>query len=244
MPALRDNLNLFARHFTLALHNSTRVRPGGAFAPPATPEADLLQASTAHVPGAGWLVGIAACLVFAIASLALRGNGYGPLLAAIACTAATAALTGALHETALFRFAERTSSGSGFGTLTLVFVLAAKFALLAALGSSFEAGVITALFAGHVLSRFALVVTHWASSADGNTRTLGVGAAWCVVPLLLMALAGGVVFLLFALLGGAIACFATLRFCRARPEAPASERPGVVQQVTEIGFYLGAAIAA
>lgn len=240
---MRDTLNLFARHFTLALHTSTRVRPNGAFAPPAAPESELLRASTAHVPGAGWLVGIVACLVFAIVSLALRGNGYGPLAAAIACTMATVALTGALHETALFRFAESTAPAAGHGPLALLMVLAAKFALLAALGSTFEAGVITALFAGHVVSRFALVVTDWAASTDGATRSLRIAALWCLVPLALMALAGGVAFLLAALLVGGLACFAALRLCRARPDAPAGERPGVVQQVTEIGFYLGAAIA-
>lgn len=244
MPALRDTLNLFARHFTLALQASTRVRPHGPPAPSVASEPDLQRAGTAHVPGAGWLVGIVACLVFAVVSLALRGNGYGPLAAAIASTMATVALTGAMHETALFRFAEGTAREAGAGTLVLVLVLGAKFALVAALGSTFEAGVITALFAAHVVSRFALVVTHWAASTDGGTRSLGIGALWCLLPLALMAAAGGFVFLLMALLVGALACFAALRFCRARPDAPAGERPGVVQQVTEIGFYLGAAIAA
>jgi adenosylcobinamide-GDP ribazoletransferase len=248
VPPLRDTLNLFARHFAVALESATRVRATGAYAPAPEAQDDALQASTAHVPGVGWLVGIAACLVFALVSLALRGNPYGPLVAAIACTMATAALTRAMHETALFRFAEGTASPStaatGYGALTLWLALAAKLALLAALASASEAGVVTALFAGHVVSRFALVVTHWAGSPHGEARSLQVGALWCVVPLALMVPARGAAFMVLAVLGAGVACFAALRFCRGRPDAPAGERPGVVQQVAEIGFYLGAAIAA
>jgi adenosylcobinamide-GDP ribazoletransferase len=244
VTALRDTLNLFARHFALALQSSTLVRASGAFAPPAGAEDEALRASTAHVPGAGWLVGIAACLVFVLVSLALRGNPYAPLVAAIACTMATAALTGAMHEAALFRFAEGVRGGTGYGALTLLLAVALKLALLAALASVSEAGVITTLFAGHVLSRFALLVTHWAGSPRADARSLQVGALWCLVPLLLMVAAGGPAFVLLAVLGAGVACFAALRFCRNRPDAPAGERPGLVQQVAEIGFYLGAAISA
>lgn len=245
MTPLRETLNLFARRFVLALQTSTRVRATGPLAPPAAPEADLLQASTAHVPGAGWLVGIAAFLVFALVSLALRGNPWGPAAAAVACTMATVLLTGALYERALFRTADSLDGRSaGTGVLALGLVLPAKFALLAALAAASEPAVMAALFAGHVVSRFALVVTHWAGSTDTDTRSLRVGALWCVVPLLLMVPAGGVTFLLLPLAFGSLAAFAVLRFLRSRPDAPAAERPGVVQQVAEVAFYFGAAMAA
>jgi len=248
---MRDTLNLFARRFALALQTSTRVRATGAYAPPPAPEGDLVHASTAHVPGVGWLVGIAACLVFAIVSVALRDNTWGPLVAAIACTMATAALTGALHESALYRFADHAWSHgaadahrAGHGVLALVLLLAAKLALLAALADASEPAVMAALFAGHVLSRFTLVVTHWAASTDADARTVRVAALWCIVPLVLMVVAGGVAFLVAALVVSGLACFALLRFCRSRPDAPTAERPGVVQQVCEVAFYLGAAVAA
>jgi adenosylcobinamide-GDP ribazoletransferase len=248
---LRDTLNLFARRFVLALQTSTRVRATGGLAPPAAPEADLLHASTAHVPGAGWLVGIAACLAFAVVSLALRDNPWGPAVAAVACTIATVILTGAIYEGALFRIAGSlegqpagAAAASGTGVLALVLLLPAKFALLAALASASEPAVMAALFAGHVVSRFALVVTHWAGSTDADTRSLRVGALWCVVPLLLMVPAGGLAFLLLPLAFGSLAAFGVLRFLRSQPEAPAAERPGVVQQVAEVAFYFGAAIAA
>lgn len=251
MTALRDTLNLFARRFALALQTSTRVRASGALARPENPEADLLRASTAHLPGVGWLVGIAACLVFAIVSVLLRDNPFGPAVAAVASTIATVLLTGALHESALFRLAEGLERGlagaastAGYGPLALVLLLPAKFTLLAALAASSEAAVITALFAAHVTSRFAIVVTHWAGSATVDTRNLRVGALWCVVPLLLMVPAAGAAFLLWALAAGALACFAALRFLRARPGAPEAQREGAVQQLTELAFYLGAAVAA
>ncbi|HVE54734.1 MAG TPA: hypothetical protein VNB23_15235, partial [Ramlibacter sp.] len=78
---MRDTLNLFARRFALALQSSTRVRTP-IEAPPGD---DLLQSSAGHIPGAGWLVGLAACLVFALTSLVLRGNPWEPLAAAVAC---------------------------------------------------------------------------------------------------------------------------------------------------------------
>lgn len=243
MAALRDTLNLFARRFVLALQNSTRMRAGGSLAPAAA-EGEPAGAGAAHVPGVGWLVGLAACLVFALVSLLLRNNPWDPFVAAVACTIATVLLTGAIHESALFRFAERVSEpGNGHGTLALVLLLAGKLALLAALALTSERAVMAALFAGHVVSRFGLVVTQWAGSAEADTRSLRVGALWCLVPVALLVPAGGVPLLVVPLVTAAVAGFAVLRFCRQRPET-AADRPGVVQQVCEAGFYLGAALAA
>lgn len=241
MADFRDTLNLFARRFALALQNSTRVRAAGLEPAPA-PEADLVRASHAHLPGVGALVGIAACLAFAVVSLAVGDTLWTPLVAAVACTMATVALTGALHESALARVAEAT--GAGHGALALVLLLAAKFALLAALADVSEPAVITALLAAHVVSRFMLVVAHWAASTDSDTRGLGVGALWCAVPLVLLVPAGGVAFLLLPLVFAGLACFAFLRWCRGRGELPAADRPGAVQQVCELAFYFGAAVAA
>lgn len=240
MAEIRDTLNLFVRRFALALQNSTRLRAAGMAAP--GPEADLERASHAHLPGVGALVGIAACLAFAVVSLAVGETLWTPLVAAVACTMATVALTGALHEGALVRVAEAT--GAGHGMLAAVLVLAAKFGLLAALADVSEPAVITALLAAHVVSRFMLVVAHWAASPDSDTRGLRVAALWCVVPLVLLVPAGGVDFLLLPLVFGGLACFAFLRWCRGRGDVPAADRPGAVQQVCELAFYFGAAIAA
>lgn len=247
MADFRNTLNLFARRFTLALHDSTRMRAGEAWSSAATPGPEPELAATAHLPGVGWLVGIAACLVFAVFSLALGGTAWAPLVAAIACTAATAMLTGARNESALYRFADQAGGdapGAGHGVLALVLLLSAKFALLAALADASEPAVVTALFAALVVSRFMQLVAHWAASAGSDSRSLGVGALWCVVPLVLMAAGGGLVFMLVPVALSSLACFAVLRWCRARADLPTAERPGAVQQVCEVVFYLGAAIAA
>jgi adenosylcobinamide-GDP ribazoletransferase len=242
---MRDNLNLFARRFVLALQTSTRVRPAGA-ATAAPPDADLLQASAGHVPGAGWLVGLAACLVFALTSILLRGNTWEALVAAVACTVATALLTGALNESGLFRTAERLGRrDAGIGPLALFLLLAAKLALLAALAATAEAAVMATLFAGHVVSRFApLVAAHWLDTSEPALRNLRTGALWCVVPLLLMFAAGGVAFLVVPLLACALAGFAFVRLVAAPSDPVAGERAGALQQACEVAFYLGAALAA
>jgi adenosylcobinamide-GDP ribazoletransferase len=243
---IRNTLNLFARRFTLALHDSTRMRAGEAWSAEAEPGPEPELATTAHLPGVGWLVGIAACLVFAVFSLALGGTAWATLVAAIACTAATATLTGARNESALHRLADQAGGapGAGHGVLALVLLLSAKFALLAALADASEPAVITALFAALVVSRFMQLLAHWAASAGSDTRSLGVGALWCAVPLALMAAAGGLAFMVVPVALASLACFAFLRWCRSRTDLPGADRPGAVQQVCEVVFYLGAAVAA
>jgi adenosylcobinamide-GDP ribazoletransferase len=249
VAALRDTLNLFARQFSLALSQSTRVRLGGALAPPSNADAAAVRASDAHLPGAGWVVGIAACVSFALIALALRGSIWGPGVAAVVSTMVTVAMTGARYESALFRAADRletrlpgAATGSGFGVIALVLVLLGKISLLAAIASVSEAGVLAALLAGHVLSRFApLVATYWLG-AGREARSLRVGALWCAIPLLLMAAAGGALFLGLAFLAAALAGYAVLRWWKKRAGIAAQEDFGALQQVCEVAFYLGAAI--
>jgi adenosylcobinamide-GDP ribazoletransferase len=254
VPDLRDTLNLFARRYVLALQSSTRLRLPAA---PAQPEPSAADAdapapetgSVAHLPGAGWIVGLAAGLCFAVVALLLRGNDWGPAVAAVACTLVTVWLTGARHESALFRRADRleqglpgAEGGAGYGVMALLLLLAGKLCLLAALGSASEPGVLAALFAGHVVSRWApLLVGYW-GSAEGDKGALRVAGLWCIPPLLLMVVAGGVAFLLLALFASALAGYAMLRLRRRQPAA--ADEAGAVQQVCELAFYFGAAIAA
>ena len=241
---MRDNLNLFARRFALALQTSTRLRPSGAPLPP-EPDADLLQSSAGHLPGAGWLVGLVACLVFALCSLFLRGNPWEALVAAVASTLATVLLTGAIHESGLHRSADRLGRrDAGLGPLALFLLLAGKFALLAALAAAAEAVVMAVLFTAHVVSRFApLVAVHWLDTSAPALRNLRTGALWCAVPLLLVFAASGAAFVL-ALLACAVAGFAFVRLLPDTREAANTDRHGALQQVCEVALYLGAALAA
>jgi adenosylcobinamide-GDP ribazoletransferase len=251
VAALRNTLNLFARQFVLALSQSTHVRLGGALAPPSDADAAAVRASDAHVPGAGWVVGIAACVSFALIALVLRGSVWGPGVAAVLSTMVTVAMTGARYESALFRAAEQlearlpgAATGSGFGTIALVLVLLAKISLLGAIASVSEAGVLAALLAGHVASRFApLMAMYWLGTGT-EARSLRVGALWCAIPLLLMAAAGGALFLGLALLVAALAGYAVLRWWKKRAGNAVPEDFAALQQVCEVAFYLGAAIGA
>ena len=247
MAAVRESLTLFARQFALALQLSTRLRFGGAWAPPADADPDALRASDAHLPGAGWIVGLAGCLSFAVVALLLRGNPWGPAVAAIASIVATLLMTGAQAESALFRAADQVGlatpalGSSGRGVMALLLVLMGKIVLLAAIASVSEARVMAALFAGHVLSRLAPVVLSQRGPHAREPRVLQVAALWCLVPLLLMIAAGGAPFVVLALLGGALACYALLRSA----DSPrASEFVAASQPLCELAFYLGASIGA
>ena len=248
MAAVREALNLFARQFALALHHSTRLRFGGTWAPPADADPDALRASDAHLPGAGWIVGLAACLSFAVVALLLRGNPWGPAAAAIASVAATLLMTGARAESALFRTADQWEAAtavpgaSGRGVLALVLVLTGKIVLLAAMASVSEARVMAALFAGHVLSRLAPVVLSQRDPDARDPRVVRVAALWCLAPLLLMIAAGGAPFVVLALLGGSLACYAMLRRFAGGPRT--SELAAASQPLSELAFYLGASIGA
>lgn len=254
MADLRDTLNLFVRRFALALHRSTRLQPGGGPpGAPETPDDELVRGSTRHLPGAGWLVGLLGALVFAVLALLLRGNPLGPLLAAVASVFATIVLTGGRPESAVFRTGEAMESrppaarpGTGFGAIALVLLLTGRIAALAALGAMSEGGVLSALFAAPVISRFApLLAAYWRDQGphvDG--WSVQVAGLWCVVPLLLMLLADGGVFLLLALVAAAIAWVAVLRFFRKHPAPFRQDRAASLQQACELAFYLGAAIGA
>lgn len=252
MPALRDNLNLFARQFAVALQRATRLQPGGAAAAPG-PDADMLRASTRHLPGAGWLLGLIAALVFALVALVMRGNPFGPLLAAVVATLAVLLLTGGAQESASWRAAEaaggrRAGRGvpTGLGAVAVVTLVLGKAVAIAALGAATEAGVLAALFAAPVVSRFAPVLAaYWLDNAGEVDRTtVQVAGLWCVVPLLLMLLAGGGAFLGVALLGCGAAWVAMLRFFRRRPGRFGDERAGSLQQACELAFYLFSSLAA
>lgn len=248
MSELREHLDRFARHFGLAVQRVTVLRGAAAAEPAAEPDEDAVRASDAHLPGAGWIVGLAACLAFALVGVGLRGSAWSGMVAAIVAAAFTAALTRGRAETALFRTAERLQVSaapgtSGAGTLVLVLVLAGKFSLLAALASRSEPAVVAALFAGHVVSRLAPLLLARSLDGDVQPRAVQVGALWCVVPLLLMLAAAGVAPLLVAVVAAALACYGCWRVARKQAEPADRDLLAGSQQVCEVAFYLGAALA-
>jgi adenosylcobinamide-GDP ribazoletransferase len=232
----RDTLNHFALNFSLALHRGTRLRLPGRLAPPPQADAEVLRSSTVHVPGVGWVVGMASCLVFVLVALALRGNPWAPAVAAVGSLMATLYLTRAQQERALATATE---------PLVLHLVLAGKITVIAAIAAQSEAGVIGVLFAAPVVSRAAsLLVGHWLEAQGRHEPTrLRTGGAWAVLPLLLLIPAGGVACVVAALVTTALATGFMYGYCRKRELDAAGGPVGAVQQVCELAFCFGAAIA-
>ena len=233
MTALREHLNLFA----LALQRATVLRIGAA-----PEDEEAVRASDAHLPGAGWVVGMAACLLFALAGLALRSSPWGAAVAAVAAMTGTAALTRGRAEAGLFRMAERMQAGAGTGTLALWLLLAAKLALLATLATLSETAVVAALFAAQVVSRLAPLLLARSLQDGVPPRAVQVGVAWCIVPLLLLLAGAGAVALGLAVVAAVAACYGMWRLAHRQQEPGDPDVLAAAQLACELAFYLGVAI--
>jgi adenosylcobinamide-GDP ribazoletransferase len=248
MDGPRAPADLFLRRWLAAAQAFTRLRPGGNLAAWAQLQGAHTEASARHWPGVGLLAGMAAALVFALVSLPLPQGALSPLVAAVVAAGATVALTAATHEEQLLRDA---------GVVALVLTLALKLALLGVLGTHSAAGVLAALLAAQPVSRLAALLLAWslpfAASASGeqaaalrpraDRASLVAAASWCVVPLVLMAVAGGLTFLLLALLASALAFAWLRRRAQRHADGVSLDAVGAAQQFCEVAFYLGAAFA-
>ena len=156
-----------------------------------------------------------------------------------------------------------------FGAMALVLVLLAKVALVALLGSvdgapeGFDAApfkgwyVCSALFAGHVVSRtLPLLLIYWlphvgdvAASkskplADQiSLNSLFIAFAWCFMAIALILWAQAATDLIVACSFAFIALLWMHRLFKRRLQGFTGDCLGATQQVCEIAFYLGLAIA-
>ena len=216
-----------------------------------------MAAALRYLPAVGALVGAIAAGV-----LLAAGTVQPPVPAVLLSTAATALVTGALHEDGL----ADTFDGAGattrtralevmrdsrigvFGALALGLVLALKVSALAALGPGVAAA---ALVAGHAASRFsALAVTassRYARSsgtagfaADGPGRLgLAVAAGAAVVCLGPLAAVGGSGVTLAAVAGLGLGHVAARAIFERRLGGYTGDSLGATQQIGEAAFYLG-----
>lgn len=270
MNTLRQSLDGFLRHYLLAVQYFTRIPVRGPLAEWIGFSPDMLRASARHFPGVGWLVGMAACVSFAVVSLLLPDTAATAFAAAVGCMIATALLTGAFHEDGLADLADGLGGSSdraraleimkdsrvgSFGVLALVLVVAAKISLVAVLARA-PGAVLTALLAAHTVSRFwPLVVVHTLPHVGDTAtskskpladqierRALWVAAGWCVVPVALMALAHGLVFMVLAIAASGLAMLGMRHWLQRRLQGFTGDGLGGVQQVCEVAFYFGAAV--
>jgi adenosylcobinamide-GDP ribazoletransferase len=262
----------FLRHYLLAVQFFTRLPVTGALAQWVGFSPEMLRASAAHFPGVGWLVGLAACAVFAGLSLFLPNTGFTPLVAAVGCTIATVLLTGAFHEDGLADLADGLGGSSeraraleimkdsrlgSYGMLALLLAVLAKVGLLALLAARSPAAVLAALLAAHVVSRLwplLLIRTlrYVADEAGSKSKpladriepaALGIAAAWCVVPLAIAFLVQDGAFVFGGLAASALAALWMYRLLARRLQGFTGDALGATQQLCEVAFYFGAALA-
>ena len=262
----------FLRHYLIALRFFTRVPVTGTLAQWAGFTPDMLRASVAHFPGVGWLVGIVGCVVFALLGLALPEGDFTPFAAAVGSTIATVLLTGGTHENGLAHTADGLGSGAepqraleilqdsrlgAFGVMALALALLAKVSLLAVLAARSPAAVLAAVLAGHVLSRFwplLLMRSMPGAQADGAfdrgplserlvSTDLAIAAAWCVVAMAIAGLAQGMAFVFIGMAASALALVWLRRMLARGLKALTVHALGAAQQVGEVAFSLGAAVA-
>lgn len=223
-------------------------------------------------PGVGWLTGLLACTVFALLGLVLPDGAYAPLVAAVGCTAATLCFTRGHHEKALALSADRLCLSTADrpqagglpgaplgidGVLTLGLALAAKLSLLAVLAGQSPPAVLAALLAAQVVSRFWPLVfarahahrddiagrpTHPLSHSLTH-RELGLAFLWCVPPLAIAWWGDSGLFALLSLAASGASVWAARRLLHRKRQPVDGMALEAAQQVGEIGFYLGAAIA-
>lgn len=262
------------RHYLLAVQFFTRIPVTGPLAQWVGYSPAMLRASSAHFPGVGWLVAAVAVACFAALSVLLgTQQPFTPLAAAVFSTIATVLATGGFHEDGLADVADGFGGGyqrerildimkdsrvGAFGAMAVALILAAKFALLAQLGSHGLAIALWSLFCGHVVSRFWPLVAVRALPHVGDTATskskpladqisiaaLMAALAWCVIPVVLFALALGIETALSAIACSGIGASWMLWRCKKRLQGFTGDCLGAIQQVGEVAFYLGAAIAA
>ncbi|MDD2545395.1 MAG: adenosylcobinamide-GDP ribazoletransferase [Burkholderiaceae bacterium] len=260
------------RHYLLAVQFFTRIPVTGRLADWVGYSPAMLRASAAHFPGIGWLAAALAAGVYAALHQALGPTPLAAAVAAVFCTIATVLMTGGFHEDGLADVADglggsyereraldimKDSRVGAFGAMALVLALLAKVSLLALLGAENLGAALAALVGGHVLSRFWPLwivrgLPHVGDTAQSkskpladqiSTAALGVAALWCFLPLGLVWQTQSALFLIASIgLSGLGAAWMARWFAR-RLQGFTGDCLGATQQVSEIGFYLGAALA-
>ena len=260
------------RHYLLAVQFFTRIPVTGRLANWVGYSPAMLRASAAHFPGIGWLAALLSAAVYAALHWALAPNPLAPAVAAVFCTIATVLMTGGFHEDGLADVADglggsydreraldimKDSRIGAFGAMALVLALLAKLSLLALLGAHSLLAALAALVGAHVLSRFwpLLIVRslpHVGDTARSKSKPLAdqisgtalvAALLWCFPPLALVGYAQSALFLVAPIALSALCAAWIARWFARRLQGFTGDCLGATQQVSEIGFYLGAAIA-
>ena len=260
------------RHYLLAVQFFTRIPVTGRLAAWVGYSPAMLRASAAHFPGVGWLAAALSTAGYAALQAALAPNPLAPAVAAVFCTIATVLMTGGFHEDGLADVADglggshnreraldimKDSRIGAFGAMALVLALLAKLSLLALLGTHSLGAALAGLAGGHVVSRFwpLLIVRslpHVGDTARSKSKPLAdqistgallAAALWCLVPLALVIAWQGAIYLIAAMAASSVAAAWMWRWFARRLQGFTGDCLGATQQVGEVAFYLGAALA-
>jgi adenosylcobinamide-GDP ribazoletransferase len=264
---------MFIRHFLLAVQFFTRIPVAGRLADWVGFSPAMLRASAAHFPGVGWVVGASSAWVFWALGNGLPELPASPWVAAVVCTVFSVLLTGAFHEDGLADLADglggsldreraldimKDSRVGSYGALALVLAIALKTALLALMvqGGGWLLAAL-AVFAAHVTSRLLPLFTiralpHVGDTGGSKSKPLAeaIGVTGLLAGLLWWALAMAVVWFgqpgvrWWAPLVGAVLGWGWMwRLLRRRLQGFTGDGLGATQQVCEVAFYLGLAMA-
>ncbi|MCU0762948.1 MAG: adenosylcobinamide-GDP ribazoletransferase [Hydrogenophaga sp.] len=265
-------MKVFLRHYLLALQFFTRIPVTGRLAEWVGFSPAMLRASAAHFPGVGWVVGgVTASVLYGLLAL-LPAQPAAPWVAAVASTIVGVLLTGAFHEDGLADLADglggsmdreraldimKDSRIGSYGAIALVLALLAKVALLALLAQVSTVLATAALFAGHVTSRLLPLfvirtLPHVGDTPSSKSKPLAehIGNAAVLVGLLWWAAAMALVVAWLpaapwplALVGAAAGLAWMWRLLQRRLQGFTGDGLGATQQVGEVGFLLGLALA-
>ena len=161
------------RHFLLAVQFLSRIPVTGRLAAWIGWSPPMQRASAGHLPGVGWLVGLAAAAVILVCNYVLPTHPMLPWVAAMLSTVATIAVTGGFHEDGMADVADglgghlpadralevmKDSRLGAYGAMALCLGLMAKVVFVALLVRIDVAAAALLVCAIHVLSRGAPLV--------------------------------------------------------------------------------------
>jgi len=264
---------MFVRHFLLAIQFFTRIPVTGRLADWVGFSPAMLRASAAHFPGVGWVVGGLTAAVFWGLMQTLVAQPAAPWVAAVLGTAFSVWLTGAFHEDGLADTADglggavsreraldimKDSRIGSYGAIALVLALLAKVLLL---GLLVQAGgaqqTAWALFAAHVTSRLMplLVIRtlpHVGDTPSSKSKPLAesignggliAGLLWWVPAVALAGWQAPGWPWLAGVLGALLGLAWMWRLLQRRLQGFTGDGLGATQQLSELLFYLGLALA-
>ena len=263
----------FIRHFLIAVQFFTRIPITGRLADWVGFSPAMLRASAAHFPGVGWVVGGLTAMVFWWLMQILVAQPAAPWVAAVLSTAFSVCLTGAFHEDGLADTADglggavsreraldimKDSRIGSYGAIALVLALLTKVLLLGLLVQAVGAQLaVVALFAAHVTSRLMPLfvirtLPHVGDTVQSKSKPLAesigisgllTGMLWWAV---CMALASSLyphLRWLAAVLGALLGLVWMWWLLKRRLQGFTGDGLGATQQITELFFYLGLALA-